>query len=229
MALAISEMLRREFAVRAEAATYEHFRQRELDERKRRQREDDAERGVEDAMDIALAVISVAEADEFRIQLDTYDTATVEALQLNDVALAHVRDRLDKLFAKAHVLPDGRRVFKTKDGARVFDEHGQELRAEEIDPQEIVDERPRWKAVKAEMDQLEELERERANILEYHASGVKDLSLPEWCRVPYDNMYHQRSLLSRRPNDVFGAESRPSASAEGIREADHWIRDSQLR
>lgn len=167
MALAISELLRREFAVRAEAATYERFRKQELDERQRRERDEKAEQGAEDANDIALAVISVAEADEFRVELDTYDTATVQALQLNDVELSRVQDRLEKLFAKAHVLPDGRRVFKTEDGTRVFDEHGQELRTEEIAPDEIADERPRWETAEAEIDKLEALKQERADILDY--------------------------------------------------------------
>lgn len=118
-------------------------------------------------MDIALAVISVAEADEFRVDLDMYDAATVEALQLNEVDVAQARKHLDMLMDKAQVLPDGRRVFKTEDGTRVFDEHGREIAAEEIQPNEIADSRPRWEAVEFARKHLDGLEHERADILEY--------------------------------------------------------------
>ncbi|MBX3568392.1 MAG: hypothetical protein KF914_10060 [Rhizobiaceae bacterium] len=203
MALAMSEMLRREFAVRAEAAAYERFRQRELDDRKRRDRENSAERGADDSMDIALAVISVAEADHFRVELDTHDAATVEALQINDAQLVQARARLEKLFAKAHVLPDGRRVFKTEDGTRVFDENGQELRSEQIDPGEIGDERPRWEAAKTVIEENKALEKERADILDYQQKldeARKRLDAGDMTKGEFDQL--RKELKAEMPDAV---------------------------
>lgn len=52
----------------------------------------------------------------------------------NQVFLDAVRERLDVVLSRAHVLEDGRRVFKTEDGSQVFDEHGAEVDAEVHDP-----------------------------------------------------------------------------------------------
>lgn len=68
---------------------------------------------------------------------------------------------------QAHVLPDGRRVFKTIDGQKVFDEHGQELSPDTMDPNGIDDRRPRWEAFKAGLDERAALTHERRQILEY--------------------------------------------------------------
>lgn len=170
MVLMLAERLREEFAVRAEAAAYERFRRQELDERDRRERKrDEVENHADDAMDVAVAFVAVSEAEigEFRAELDAYDPATVEALQINDINFDRARERLDAIFARAHVLPDGRRVFKTEDGLRVFDEFGRELEAEEIEPDEIADERPRWEEAKESIDDVKALERERADLLAY--------------------------------------------------------------
>ena len=46
--------------------------------------------------------------------------------------------------SQAYLLPDGRRVFKTEDGSRVFDEHSIEVT--DFDPETIEDWRPRREA-----------------------------------------------------------------------------------
>lgn len=45
---------------------------------------------------------------------------------------------------KAYVLPDGRRVFKSEDGERVYDEYGMEVGRDVIDPAMIPDHVQRW-------------------------------------------------------------------------------------
>lgn len=107
--------------------------------------------------------------DTFRVELDSYDTATIAALQENERELAAVRERLDGLLLKAHVLPDGRRVFKTEDGRRVFDEFGSELDVTTIDPDLIGDERPRWESYQPYFERSQELTLERDEILEYQS------------------------------------------------------------
>ena len=58
--------------------------------------------------------------EAFSIKLDTYETATVEALIANEKAMELVQARLDDLLDRAHVVEDGRRVFKTRDGEHRF-------------------------------------------------------------------------------------------------------------
>lgn len=58
-------------------------------------------------------------------------------------------------------------MFKTENGTRVFDEHGHEIAAEEIQPNEIADSRPRWETVEFARKHLVGLEQERTDILEY--------------------------------------------------------------
>lgn len=52
----------------------------------------------------------------------------------NGRALERVQEDLRIMVDKAYVLPDGRRVFKTEDGMRVFDEHGEEIKGFDPDP-----------------------------------------------------------------------------------------------
>ena len=122
---------------------------RELDhffkeqERQRAKKNGSDDRLDDDMTDLAIAVMAGdSEIADFTKRLDIYRTATVESLMENEVKLAEVQKRLDDLLGKAHVLPDGRRVFKTKDGLRVFDEHGIELSADSIDPDTIENWRP---------------------------------------------------------------------------------------
>lgn len=138
---------RLEFAKRAEwrrddeRRTFDQARQREgKDKRQKREREADQEA----LLDAMLAVMSTeTDIANFYTQLDSYDAATVEALMENNEQLKAVREELKILLDQAFVLPDGRRVFKTEDGVRVFDEHGVEVK--DIDPDSIESWRPSWK------------------------------------------------------------------------------------
>jgi len=160
-------LLKREFADRVDAASLQRILQQRLDDRKRRERKEDTREETSDLLDIATAIISTEQAAEFRVKLDSYDVAVVDALHENDLKMERARAELDRIFARAHVLPDGRRVFKTEDGTRVFDEFGQELPPEVIEPDEIADERPRWEVAKDALDTLELVTQERTDILAY--------------------------------------------------------------
>ena len=129
----------RSAAYRAEQDRFFRMVERRLDKAHK------GERLEEDVADIAISAVLATDEQifEFRVKLDDYRTATVESLMENERQLVEVRKRLDDTLSKAYVLPDGRRVFKTEDGLRVFDEHGMELSAEDIDPNAIEDWRPR--------------------------------------------------------------------------------------
>ena len=104
---------------------------------------------------------------DFSSRLDDLDTASVKALMHNGEAFDHVRTQLDAMLERADKLPDGRRVFKTEDGTRVFDEHGAELPADVIDPHSIDDHRPRWEPLKALRADEAKLQEERRAIFDY--------------------------------------------------------------
>ncbi len=169
MQIVASGTLGREFTRSADALRRHQHMFRLREERERKAKAERAENDMSDALDAAVLVVTAAEIADFRVELDTYDAATVAALQENGLALEHVRERLDAMLAKAHVLPDGRRVFKTEDGLQVFDEHGNAVEAETIAPQEINDARPRWEAYKPHLDEKQRLLAEQSDLLDYQA------------------------------------------------------------
>ena len=161
-------LLSREFAHRVDAAHFQRFLQRQLDEQKRRDRKEDIEQGS-DGLDMAVAVITTVEAAQFKMELDTYDVAVVNALNENDRKMEIAQAEWDRILAKAHVLPDGRRVFKNDDGTKVFDEFEQEVPLEVIHPDEIDDSRPRWKVAQKAIGTIKSIAQERTEVLEYQA------------------------------------------------------------
>lgn len=149
------------------SAYLKHFARQQEEERLRRDRKEDLTEDAGEVLDFALAIISATEANELRFELDLYGTGAVAALQQNEIELMEARQQFDKLLLKAHVMPDGRRVFKTEDGKRVFDENGLELSEDVIHADEIDDSRPRWEEAKGAIDRIEALTQERADIIAY--------------------------------------------------------------
>lgn len=161
--------LRTEFKVRSEAAhlAREHHL-RTLRERSRKERRDDQrDQLAEDLADLGMMMVSASEVAIFRAQLDTYDTATVIALQDNARALEEAQQRLDSILLRAHVLPDGRRVFKSEDGTRVFDEFGSRVDASTITPDAIMDHHPTWETYQHDLEAIKRLQIERNTLVEY--------------------------------------------------------------
>lgn len=205
MNLMTAGALGREFKVRTEAAYREALRrhQFELAERERRERREDIQDDAAEAMDFAMSMVTIAEMDEFWVELDHYDTATITALQENERELLIARENLDKLFAKAHVLPDGRKVFETQDGLRVFDQFGQEVPADVIKPDEIDDSRPRWETAKAAIEEHRALLNERAELLEYQGKldeARERLDKGDMTREEFDKL--REDLKSTMPEAV---------------------------
>lgn len=152
------EIYRREQLARFEA--------RERERQKNEEREMEL-RDMEMFALVQMAFASPEQVADFKLQLDDYDAKTVEALIENEEALKLVREKMETMLGEAQVLPDGRRVFKTKDGQRVFDENGQEVSADIVDPASIDNKKPKWETFKAEKDEEIRLENERSQLLEY--------------------------------------------------------------
>lgn len=116
---------------------------------------------------LGAVLASEPQITAFKVRLDTYDAATVEALQQNEQLLVQVRERIDAMLFEAHVLPDGRRVFRTRDGKQVFDEHGQEIEPEIVDPRQIDPRRPFWEDYRDEVATEARLRAEREQLHQY--------------------------------------------------------------
>lgn len=111
-----------------------------------------------------MTMATQMEIEQFEIRLSSYEEATVAALIENQERLDAVNVRLLAMLDQAYVMDDGRRVFRTMDGSQVFDEFGQEVSRDEIDPAMISDEHPLWEdyqpafavqqALMAERDEL---------------------------------------------------------------------------
>lgn len=161
-------MVRLEFAKRAE--WHREQERRVLDQIRERQEKREREHEAEEtaATDFALAMLaSDTDIADFTVKLDAYDAATIEALHENEVALAKVQEELRVMHDKAFVLPDGRKVFKTEDGKRIFDESGVEVK--DFDPDRIEDWRPRAEGYLEGFEQRRMLLEERRELHDYLA------------------------------------------------------------
>lgn len=159
--------LRREFGGSSQAAIFQHFQKQQREERQRRERDDKADEKGPDLLDMVSIIVSEAEVSAFRLEIDRYDAATIEALNANEMALALVMQQKEELLMRAYVLPDGRRVFKSEDGIRVFDEHGIELGSDDIDPDLIGKAHPTWENYKPVRIEELRLLQERQELLDY--------------------------------------------------------------
>lgn len=140
-------------------------RERVNDRKQRQEQADDAFDAVVEM--VAFTVVTEAQSAAFRERLTTYDVATIEALQANTEALQVVAEEREALLDKAHVLGDGRRVFETKDGLRVFDENGHEVAADVITAAEIGNNRPKWERFEEVSDRHAVLHAEHAGLLAF--------------------------------------------------------------
>ena len=158
---------RTEFAKRAERRE-EDQRLFEFNRKKNKERDKDEDARESDA-DGALIVVMATDAEiaDFTVELDAYDTATVEALTINREQMEAVQADLEEMLGEAYVLEDGRRVFKTEDGLRVFDEKGQELSADDLDPGLIDDRKPTWETYSSSISTYDSLAKERTGLLDY--------------------------------------------------------------
>lgn len=105
--------------------------------------------------------------EEFKVKLDTYEQATTAALMQNQIALDLVVAQIEALLDRAYVMEDGRRVFKTEDGAQVFDEFGQEVKQDELDFGLIKPSDPTWESFSGLSEERNQLNQERSQLFEF--------------------------------------------------------------
>jgi len=137
--------LRKEFVLRANNRIRREQGHEQHKDRDKRQRRKDKE--AQDEFDdlIQVAVLATTEhVVQLQNRLDDYERQAVERIlmlqQQRDQKLAE----RETLLEAAHTLPDGTRVFKTEDNQKVFDEHGTEIGADILSPDQIGDDRPKW-------------------------------------------------------------------------------------
>ncbi len=164
----------------------------------------------------------------FEVKLDSYDQATVAALMENQELLDAVNARIQDMLARAYVMEDGRRVFKTEDGTQVFDEDGAEISVDELDPLLIGDDRPTWEAYSADNVIKNDLTAQRIEIIEFQdkadaareqiADGeISEADLAELDADLLDAMPdavrgHVAGLDPREPAASLKAEAQPSTA-----------------
>ncbi|PHR55183.1 MAG: hypothetical protein COA47_14395 [Robiginitomaculum sp.] len=129
---------------------------------------------LEDRLDDQLLAFAVEvvmatelQLQQFNARLDSYDEATVVALMNNQQQLDLVQARIAVLLDQAYIMDDGRRVFKTEDGTQVFDEFGQEVDAETLDPSQISAAHPTWEKYSSNLREQTQLLAQRQEILEF--------------------------------------------------------------
>lgn len=138
--------LRQEFLERSERQ-HERHKQYGMRQQKEHREKLAEEAEVAEADFLALgqaAIEATAEAITlFENDLSKYEALTVEEIMRLQGHLDALLAEREALLANTHVLPDGRRVFKTLDGQRVFDEHGIEVGQDIIHPDMIGDDKTR--------------------------------------------------------------------------------------
>lgn len=128
-----------------------------------------AQRADEDLMDLVTSEVlaTPVEIEAFEIRLSAYDESVVRALMANQEALEVVNEKIDAMRGKAHRLEDGRTVFKTEDGTKVFDEHGVLVGLETVVPEAIPDTNPTWESYSGAIAGRNGLLEERATLHHY--------------------------------------------------------------
>lgn len=136
-----------------------------IEERKKKDEGEQLE--ATDVLHLAMVMASHGDLAQFGERLFQHDHAVVEALMENAEKLDQSREKVDGLLGQAHVLNDGRRVFKTEDGLQVFDEHGSAVAGDVVAPDEIADSRPRWETYQSAKAGYDALVAERQELLTY--------------------------------------------------------------
>jgi len=175
---------------------------REQQERNRRQRGENLDQDESDFIDFATSVITTEQADLFQSELNTYHEATYEALRENEELLDIARERLQRTLSRAHVLDDGRRVFKTEDGLRVFDEDGNEVEHDTIAPDEIPDDKPRWEQFQQEKGRVLELTQEREELLGFQSDIDEAQELLDSGKMTQEQFEERRQYLRDHAPDA---------------------------
>lgn len=205
MQLVVAGALGRSFrrSANEEAHRRALWQRREQKDRDHRQKQERLDQSESDLIDLAATVITTEQAELFQSELDTYNEATYEALRENEELLENARAQLQTTLSRAHVLDDGRRVFKTEDGLRVFDEHGNEVGDDIVEPDEIPDEKPTWEQFVRDKTLVRDLTQQREDLLEFQTDldeAQELLDSGEMTQAQYDEL--RERLAADAPDAV---------------------------
>lgn len=147
-------------ALQSEAQRHEREKWFIASKHKQEQKELRQEQADENFLDLATSIILAdpVEIEAFKVELDTYDALTVEAIMENREILEQLYLQRDEALDNAHKLDDGTRVFKSEDGVRVFDKEGNQLAPETIDPNQIPNHHTsheNWQDIKSKINKHE--------------------------------------------------------------------------
>lgn len=165
------QSLRIEFSRRVEVDKLRLFqhRQHELLEQKQQHVED---RIMEDDFWALAQIIVEAAAKDiaaFDTKLTHYEAlTTAEIMRLQEQFDDLIMQR-DEMLERAYILPDGRRVFKTEDGLRVFDEDGNEVDHDLVDPDLIESSRPTWEKFSGVVNMIAKTEQQLQELHEFQS------------------------------------------------------------
>lgn len=128
-------------ALQSEALHHEREKWFIASRHKQEQKELRQEQADESFLELATSVILAdqIEVEAFKVELDTYDALTVEAIMENREILEELYLQRDEALENSHQLDDGTHVFKSEDGIRVYDKEGNQLAHATIDPDQIPD------------------------------------------------------------------------------------------
>lgn len=152
--------------IRKLSEEYRRRAAREVQQTREREEHRDAKADAGDSLaDSLISAHLETQRIEVERRLEEMRTANTQALLQNAIDIEAAQERIRDLLSRAAVLPDGRRVFRTEDGTQVYDEHGQEVSPEEIDPSSIGDDNPSWEEYKGRHEHLDALQEQREELL----------------------------------------------------------------
>ena len=179
------------------------------------------------SVDISITLATSDQLLEFKLELDELRLETTEALILQERLIEAARERISIVLDEAHNLEDGRKVFKTRDGDKVFDSEGNEIDAEIVSPESIPDHKPRFEDYWEQRIQLEALEKEQADLLELEqkldelderiangsltAEELDELGSELPASMPEKLLGRQAGLENTRPANLSSTHETPSA------------------
>lgn len=209
-----------DFARSADAERYREILRRANEEI--RKRDDEARKDARDDelehLEAMVMLASDADLAEFGATLNNYDRATYDALIENERLMEESRERLKEMFERAHVLPDGRRVFESEDGIRVFDERGTEIAPDLISAGDLDDALPTWEAWNAELRAEKALEDDRTAIIDFQEEVAGARERVEAGELTQQELEDLKSSLSEQMPDSVLAQlpqaQRPALDAE---------------
>lgn len=149
--------LRSEFALHAKdrhRKAHEHLQNMLRNKRVKREAEDDQN----DFVDLVQMIMASDESiTRFQDKIDEFRNNTVQNILDYQNQLDELKAEKAALLGNAHVLPDGRHVFRTEDGKNVFDEEGHKVDPDVITPSKISAKSTSWDHFSANRDETDKV------------------------------------------------------------------------